>query len=202
MADILQVDKLIVFLLFVVPGFISIKVYSLLVPSDGRNWSDSLVEAISYSCINFGVLFWLVVLINANGFVEKHPAWYYLLTFAILFVFPAIWPILGRSILHSKFLKGKVLHPTPKAWDYFFALGNPCWVLVHLKNGELIGGLYSSDSFSSSYPNIEDFYLQEVWKVDENGQFVEKVPGTAGMWIGKSDFDYLEFFTLGESESK
>lgn len=200
MADILTTDKLLLFLLFIVPGFISIKIYSLLVPSDRRKWSESLIEAISYSCINFAVLFWPALTINKGEFAQNHPVWYYILTIFILFVFPAVWPVAGKSVLSSKFLKGKVLHPTPKAWDYFFALGKPCWVLIHLKDGELIGGLYSKDSFSSSYPNGEDIYLEEVWKVDEKGAFVERVSQTSGMWIDKNYFDYLEFFALAKEE--
>lgn len=200
--EVFNVDTLTLFVLFFVPGFVSIKVYELIVPSDKRNWSESILEAVSYSCLNFALLFWLVLLINKEGFIVDHPASYYFGTVMILFVFPAVWPIIGKSMLSAKFLRGKVLHLTPKSWDYFFAKGQPCWVLVHLKNGELIGGLYSEESFSSSYPNIEDVYLEQVWKVDENGEFTEKVAQTMGLWVNKEYFDYLEFFSLDDLEMK
>lgn len=54
----------------------------------------------------------------------------------------------------------------PKAWDHFFRnRRKACWVLVHLKGGGLVGGVFSKNSFASSYPDPEDLYLEEVWQV-------------------------------------
>jgi len=70
--DIWNVDKLTLFLVFVLPGFISIKVYDLMVPGERRDFSKSLLEAISYSTLNFGALFWLIALIRRDGFYRGH----------------------------------------------------------------------------------------------------------------------------------
>jgi len=47
--DIWNADKLALFIVFFVPGFISMKVYDLLVPGETRDASKSLLDAISYS---------------------------------------------------------------------------------------------------------------------------------------------------------
>jgi len=93
-------------------------------------------------------------------------------------------------------LRGHIIHPTPTSWDFFFGKGYQCFALVHLKNGSLIGGLCGGDSHASSHPHKQDIYLQEVWKVNEKGQFVEKIKGTMGMIVDKDYFDYVEFFEV------
>jgi Family of unknown function (DUF6338) len=54
-------DELLLFLLFFVPGFISIKIYDLLVPTERRAFQSTLAEAIGYSAVNFAVLLPLIV---------------------------------------------------------------------------------------------------------------------------------------------
>lgn len=197
----LSADTLSWFLVFFVPGFISIKVYGLLVPSDERNWSNSLLEAVSYSCINFAVLYVLIAAVSRPGYREAQPSWYYLAWFVLLFVAPTLWPVLGRMVLTARLLRGKIVHPTPKAWDYYFGQGKPCWVLVHLKDGNLVGGLYGEESFASSYPKSEDIYLQETWRLGNHGEFVKKVPQTHGTWVSGQAVDFIEFFTFGGEEN-
>ena len=58
--DIWSAGKLALFLIFFLPGFISMKIYDLLVPGEPRDFTKSLLEAISYSTLNFAALFWLL----------------------------------------------------------------------------------------------------------------------------------------------
>jgi hypothetical protein len=67
-------------------------------------------------------------------------------------------------------------------------------MLVHLKDGRTVGGLYDEDSFASSYPESEDLYLQEVWKLNEQGGFIEKVPNTRGLLINYEGIEFIELF--------
>jgi hypothetical protein len=41
------------FLIFFVPGFISLKVYDLLIPSEARDFTKSVFDAIAYSTLSF-----------------------------------------------------------------------------------------------------------------------------------------------------
>lgn len=194
MNDIFNLDKLLLFLIFFVPGFITFKVWSMLVPTESRKTTDYLAEVISYSCINFAILSGPIYLVTYFELQKSHPVWFSIFILFVLLILPSIWPFIWRRILKTKFLSGFILHPTPKGWDYFFEKGEACYVLVHLKNGKLIGGLYGGDSFASSYPIAEDIYLEEVWKVNEEGEFMEKIENTKGMWISKDNLEYLEFY--------
>ena len=56
--DIWEIDKALLFVVLFIPGFISIKVYELLIASEKRDFSTSIAEAIAYSAINFAILWW------------------------------------------------------------------------------------------------------------------------------------------------
>ena len=71
-------------------------------------------------------------------------------------------------------------------------------MLIHLNNGRMIGGLYGTDSFASSYPEKEDIYLQEIWKIDTEGNFIEKITGSKGLLINHDVIEYVELFNIPE----
>lgn len=199
--DILNINNLILFFIFVIPGFISLKVWSLLVPSDQKRISDYIYEMVAYSSLNFVVVFLPLNNLYNSTFAETHPIFFYLIQLFFLLCLPVVWPIGLYNLFNIDFLKGKINHPCPNAWEHFFGKGDPCFVLVHLKNGNLIGGLYANDSYTASFPHKQDIYLTEVWKIDGEGHFIEKVKDTKGIWIDKDFFDYLEFFQISEEEN-
>ena len=181
-------------LIFFVPGFISIKVYDLLVPSEKRDFSKSLFEAISFSCVNFALTYWAIVAIHSNNIQVNHPFCYYGSSVLILFVAPILWPLIYLKIISTPFFMEKTIHPIPKPWDYVFSQRKPLWVIVHLKDGRRIGGFYGTESFASSYPTNEQIYLEEVWCLDEKGKFLERIARSKGIILSKEDFEAIEFF--------
>jgi len=70
--DLWNADKLTLFIVFFLPGFISMKVYDLLVPGEPRDFTKSMFEAISYSALNFAALFWLIATIRTGDFYHRH----------------------------------------------------------------------------------------------------------------------------------
>lgn len=176
-------------LFFVAPGFVSLKVWGILNSSPRLKLSESLLEAVVYSSFNF-----LVLIGFYNPLRSVHPVFAY----AVVFILgPVLWPILVYLIVtRVRIIKTRI---TPTSWDHYFNLGEDCFVLIHLKaNDEMIGGLFSgSKSFASSYPEKEDLYLEELWKIDESGIFLEKVEGTNGLLISFEEIKYIEFFKLG-----
>jgi hypothetical protein len=199
--DFLNDFSLIKFIVFFIPGFISIKIWGLIVANDQKKVSDYVLEVISYSCFNFALFSWLILLMN------KHLDWfnqhYYIVIISYLLMIligPIIWPITIYKIRTSKYFCEHFLIPIPKSWDFFFSKREECFILIHLTNGSKIGGIYSENSYSSSYPESEDLYLEEVWDVDKNGNFIEKLKDTKGIWIPKSSYTYIEFFELNYEE--
>jgi hypothetical protein len=192
-ADLLNPSVIPWFVLLFVPGFISIKVYGLLVPTAERNWGSSAVEAVSYGCINLAVFSWAAMIVARPGFFDSHPVACSFILIGILLVAPAIWPVVLLRLLRSRLIKNRVLDPIPTAWDSFFERRQPCWVLVHLKDGGKIAGLLGGNSYASSYPEKRDLYLEEVWQIGESGHLEQRVGGTLGLWIDCDAFRMLEF---------
>lgn len=195
MADLLAPEKLNLFLFFVVPGFVSLKVYDLMVPSARRDFSASIIEVISFSMINFAAWYWLIDLSNRNDLRIDAPVFYYLTMSLVLLVSPTLLAIVGYWFLGSNFLRGRVVHPTPMSWDFLFKQGRSYWLLFHLKSGQKLGGFYSSNSFASSFPHSQEVYVEQLWRVDANGRFLEKADRTAGAVIRADECMLIELFT-------
>lgn len=56
MDNFLHLNNLFLLLLFFFPGFVSLKVYDLLVPNEKRNFSHDFLDAVSYSILNLSLL--------------------------------------------------------------------------------------------------------------------------------------------------
>jgi hypothetical protein len=192
--DIWNLDKLALFLIFFLPGFISIKVYDLMVPGEPRDISKSVFEAISYSTLNFAALFWLIIFIHAGDFYHRHLIWYSLSVVVIMVVVPACWPLVFLRLSAWRRIARHFVHPIRKPWDYVFGKREPFWIIVHLQNGQRIGGRFDTESFASSDPADEQIYLEEVWVLDEAGRFLSPVERSRGIIIMKDVIRAVEFF--------
>ncbi|WP_201510401.1 DUF6338 family protein [Psychrobacter alimentarius] len=188
-----EIDKLILFIAFVIPGFISIKAYQLLCPGSERNTSDQLIDAIAYSSINYALLFSPIITIESGSLKNVHPSLYYMFYVFVLFVAPIIWVLVWRYLRTKEFFLRNAPHPTKKPWDYLFSQRKPYWVEVFLKNGNVIAGLYANNSSASSAPAPEQIYLEETWIMDADGKFERAIADTAGVIILTSEISHIEF---------
>lgn len=175
MLELLDFDRVNEIVILIVPGFVSLRVWTLINPTARLTLSHYVLDVVVYSVLNFAALSWLIVIVEASALLIRVVTWV-----VVLVIAPAAWPLLLRALLQRKFLRRRIVHPIPLAWDHFFGKGRHCFVLVHLKNGNLIGGLYSQDSFASSYPERQEVYLSEVWRVDGRGRFQSRVEATRG----------------------
>lgn len=82
--NIWDTDKLVLFIAFVIPGFVSIKTYDLFVPSERREVGKSLVDAVAYSCVNYSLLLWLILLDHKYQWGNNYPVWHIFLVFLII----------------------------------------------------------------------------------------------------------------------
>jgi hypothetical protein len=122
-------QALALFLLFFVPGFISLKTYDQLVPGETRDFSKAIYDAIAYSALNFGLLFWLFDFILSHSLARF---WWYCSWFMVLVIFPVAWPILLITIRRHRCITKFMLNPNPRAWDCLFQKRECYWVIVHL----------------------------------------------------------------------
>ena len=87
-----------------------------------------------------------------------------------------------------------MINPTKSAWDSFFSKRESYYVIVTLKNGRKIGGKYGRNSFSSTYPNPEELYLEELWQLNERNGFENIEPKTEGILITEQEISTIEFY--------
>lgn len=196
--DIWDINKLVLFIAFVVPGFVSLKAYQLLVPQVAKETSQQLIDAIAYSSINYAILLWPIYEVETRSIRTIYPTAYIAFYVLVLLVAPVSWAFLLRWLRGTQFVQQALPHPIGKPWDYVFGKRRRYWVVVSLKDGQKIGGLYDSGSFASSAPELEQLYLEQCWVVSERGGLERKRQNTAGILILASDIISVEFFHVIE----
>ena len=112
-------------LVLVLPGFISIRVFELLVTTRRTSTGREALEALSYGAINFGI--WAVPVLHWLPWLQVRPLRFSLVAIAILIVSPTALALGARALLVSPYARKWVVHPVPTAWDYFFGLGRAAW---------------------------------------------------------------------------
>lgn len=160
----------------------------------------TLLASITYSMINLGFMSWAVVLLN-RGFFPINSIGYFLALFSILVISPAILASVFYYIQKTSWSHRLIGSPNPTAWDHFFGKQRYTWILFHLKNGAKLGGYYGQDSFASAYPHERELYVKEVWQIDDQCRFIQKVEQTDGMIIRYDDCSLIEFFSAKENSN-
>lgn len=200
--NIWETDKLIIFIAFVIPGFISLKTYEVIFPGVYKDSSKQIVDAIAYSCINYALLFWFIFLVEQNNVKSNHPILYIIFYLFILFIAPVLW-VLGWKYLRTLNAFQKIApHPTLKPWDFVFSQRKPYWIKITLKNGQVIAGKYDSKSFASSAPAAEQIYLEEAWLLNEKKGFQRPKKRTCGIIVLPNEIAYLELFQYEEKKNE
>ncbi|MFW6201009.1 MAG: DUF6338 family protein [Gemmatimonadota bacterium] len=184
------------FIVFVVPGLISMSVYRLLMPSRRIIWGEAVIQGLFYSSLNFVLLLPLIVVATSGRFQTEHPWGTWFIVVVSLVVVPAIWPVLLKGLFKSDGIATKIRLPYPTAWDYLFELREASFVLVHLEDGELLGGYYGGNSYAGSFPHDGDIYLEAVYEVNEKGEFGDPIPDTKGVLLRKEHYSYLELYEV------
>jgi len=111
-----------------------------------------------------------------------------------LFAFPILWASAFVWLRKRKFLRKYAPHPIPKPWDYVFGNGQSYWVIIELSGGRIIGGTYRKESFASSYPAEEQLYLQQLWEIGENDEFVRPLERSHGAIISAGEIKLIRLY--------
>jgi hypothetical protein len=183
-------SKLAIIVLFALPGFISLRVWSLIVPTSERPFKDEIGEVISFGVLNAMVCAPLFALTS-----PKQPIVLYILAIFTLVALPALWPFLLRWIMQRLRDADLILVGSRSAWDDVFLRQEPYFVIVHLKDGARAGGYYGSKSFAGLHPISGHLYLEELWYIDDDGKFLEKVPESRGLILRPDDYNYIELLS-------
>ncbi|MCU4366379.1 MULTISPECIES: DUF6338 family protein [Acinetobacter] len=192
-----NIDSIWIFIFFIMPGFISLKVYNLLCPGKLPDFSTQMFSSIMYSCLSYAIHL-PIYLISATLQDFSVITWKHVLFItSLILIFPALIPIAWLFIRKIEWVNNFLPHPTNSPWDYVFSQRNFYWLIVTLKDGTILGGKYGAGSFSSSYPEDPQIFISEQWLVDQEG-FIRKVNDSSGIMILSKDIKTIEFFTLQE----
>ena len=124
---------------------------------------------------------------------------YPLLLFLLILLGVFITPLLLAYIFHRLELRGTLQHmgtkpsPTPSDWVFSQEAGKHFYVRFHRKEGKDLGGYFGENSFAKSSPNGQEIYVEEVWRLDEDGRFIEPVEETQGAIVNREDCTLIEF---------
>lgn len=192
------ISAILVIVAFLMPGFIANRFLASAYPSAEPSETRAILTAITFSCLNYAVLSWLLILFWTKAWYEN-LGFLAGFTFFILFLAPVFIAWLFIKFVQSDWgrkwrLSLGLMHPMPKAWDYFFHLRKPCWVVATLKNGRIFAGYYGGNSFASSFPAEEDLYLEKLCNLTPEGRILDLHPESAGGIIRMDAIDALEFF--------
>ena len=195
----LRIEYLLAFAFFVLPGAISMYFFGLLVAHKDRLLKDRILEAICFGLLNFAILVWPIHLLFQEGFIADNPVWAWLLALATLVAAPALWPFLAHRLLRCAERQRLISPQSRTAWDDFF-VSHPdgVWVQAFLTDGSVVGGIFGQESFASSYPEPGHIYIQELWKIDPEGDFVAPEIGHPGILLRPDDYRYVKVFSGDE----
>tara|TARA_Y100001947_G_scaffold102715_1_gene87834 strand:+ start:253 stop:963 length:711 start_codon:yes stop_codon:yes gene_type:complete len=189
----ITLSQVLVGLVFIVPGLVALGVNSLFRPSKSTDWKQDFTTVFLVSVINYVLVGFLVEqLIETEKFPDSFEGRIRLGLYAVVspvalyFFYNLATNFLGHF--------GFALKSPKTAWDYFFLKREAVFVVVHLKDGRRIGGWYGKKSFASLYPIQGHIYLEEVWTLNDDGGFIDKVPNTYGILIDPAVYELVEFF--------
>lgn len=84
----------------------------------------------------------------------------------------------------------------PTAWDAaFWMRKEPCLVVIVLKDGTVIRGVYGRNSHASSDPDRRDLFLEGILVQDAKGHW-RVDPHADGLWINGSQIVMIKFVTV------
>ena len=184
-------DNLWFIILFFVPGFVSIKVYDLLVPNKDRKFKDFFFDAFVFSAANSAAFFWLIEIYKnpVTNPIAARLSWAF-----VIFIAPIFWSLLFIKLSKLDFFKNYLRDPISNAWDWHFSKRQKYWVRITLKDDSRIAGFYAENSFASSFPAKEQIFLEDVWTLNDDDGFDEKKEQTAGILISGDEIKTMEFY--------
>lgn len=195
-------------ILFLVPGFIMSSVLGMMFRRRSRSASEQTLQYLTFSCVNLGLWSWLIVLMIQGDWLDWHPVIASVLVFVIVFVSPVALGLLTLSLAQNVVVRRllsafgfKVARFIPTAWDYKFQKGEPEWVIVRLKDGSSVYGLWAGMSFAGDDPKERDIFIEAVFQPD-NGNPWKPVVDTRGILIKSSEIGTIEFRRINMEDTR
>ncbi len=204
-------------ILFILPGFLFSWVASSVYPRKPEDGQQSFIRFLALSCLIYMVLgpFLYLTLFrqmalrqqSLRDMMGEDPDRTVLVVYVAVFVAPVVGGVVSGRLCQARLwqrLLSSGVHPIGTAWDRkFYEAEGPMWVLVTLKDGSQVAGLYGDKgSFASSDAGQRDLYLEAVYDVVGDGPW-QPAKREPGIWIRGDEIRHIEFWdNAKEDESE
>ena len=203
------INSVFLIIIFLVPGFIFRSVEGQFVYLDKRlQWERFALGLITRSTLTYIPFSPWLYQIWTLKYYEEDPFTVALIVLTLLFIMPSILGFLVGVVRQKKwanrflFLCGFQTfekHQIPSAWDHLFSDIASSWIIVRLKDGELVRGFLGEHSYFSSDPEERDIYISHVLTENNNGSLAF-VNNTKGVYLKGDDISTIEFIENNEAE--
>jgi hypothetical protein len=197
-------DTLFYILAFLAPGFVFHTVLAGLVPLREEKTEVLFLRCLILSVINYALWSWLIYLLpRAPFFLEsglrRAAAWGVMTLFSPVTLGLIAGRLVQRGTAETA-LQRMGLYPKQQAvtsWDRLFSRAGKKRVLVTLKDGRQVAGIFGDRSFASSDPSERDVYIESLSEIGDSGEWRPN-PHDRGIWIAGEQIACIEF--LGSQE--
>jgi hypothetical protein len=186
--------------LFLIPGLNCTWVIERLAGPSRLKGTERLLRAVAWSVLVYAAASpWLLRI--GRRLVQEKPIWPWepilgaiLLIFVAPVVLGAVVSFLRSNPGAKSFLRRfTTVDPHPTAWDFAFNRRRAFLIRIRLRDGERVGGLFSDSSFASAYPEPQQLFIEQAWRLDPDGSFVEPLPRGDGLLIPGEVIEIVEF---------
>lgn len=192
-----------VLLVFIIPGFVLMRVKRVAYPTAEASTGSTVLDSLTLSCVVYALASPLLYISYLYRWPVTRPVFFSMLALVILLVVPCALGTLYVRFTNAdraRWLR-EVLgfpNPDPTAWDYLFRKRRAYWVWLTFKSGKVMAGLFGPNSCASSFPHKRDLYVEKLLRLDENGDVVELLDGSAGALVMMEDLERIQFFEIDE----
>lgn len=196
-----HLSQILILLVFIIPGFILMRVKRLAYPPIEESLQNTLLDALVLTCLVHAVCsplwYWIIV-----GYTYPvRPMLFMTQIFAILFLIPILLGLIYNLDSRKDKFRGLrellgIPHPDPTAWDYHFRKAKPYWIWLTFKSGQVIAGLFGPNSFAGSFPHRQDLYVEKLLSLDRHGKVKGMIENSAGALVRMDDLERIEFFEI------
>lgn len=180
----------------IVPGFVAWRTYQWRRPQGEQRAADAIVGIVAFSVLTS--LLWY----KADWVAWPKSAWGASLFALQVFATPVAIALLYEYGVEFCAKRYWITSPHPRAWDFIFnslafrkkGIGeNGLFLIVTLKSGGKVAGVFSEPGFASLWPYDRDLLLGPTWEL-EDGKPARRVAGSIGLYVDAANIDAIEVF--------
>jgi hypothetical protein len=155
---------------FIVPGFVAWRTYQWRRPQGEQKAADAIVDIMAFSVLTS--LIWY----GAERTTWPTSAWSALIFGMQVFMTPILVALLYQYVVELCAKRYWITSPHPRAWDFIFnslahrkegAGENGLFLVVKLKSGDKVAGVFADPGFASLWPYDRDLLLGLTWELND-----------------------------------